>query len=836
MSAVLASPREQKKWHEVLRRAAIALDGHRVGVWQANARGRLDLLATSSREDLASADAHQVEATLRQMGQLSRARPTARRWVATPLSGGWCVAPVRTEPPQPSPTGAERRGRERMTLELAGVCIGLLGEQRDGAFAEPRNASTLDEFVENVPVGVSRIAREGTILSANQTELDTLGYPREEYVGRNIVQVHADPGVAEDLLRRLWTGETVSNVQARLHHRDGSLRHVLISANAQREDGEIVHATCITRDITELRLAEEDLRMFKAMVDSADDAIVGKTLDGVITSWNAAAERLFGYTAAEMTGKHISVIVPQDRQAELPAIFESLRRGERIDHYETVRVRKDGTPVEVSITISPILDADGRPVGATAIKRDITQRKEAERQLLHGALHDALTDLPNRVLFAAQLAEALARARRDADYRFAVLFVDFDKFKEINDSLGHAAGDQFLVQIAQRLRMCVRPGDVVARLGGDEFAVLVEETIGLADAEHAARRIQDHLAKPFPLAGKEVLATASIGIVLNEPGHTEPEDLLRDADLAMYHAKEQGGGRFEVFDIAMRDSAQVREGMQADLRNAVERGEFGLVFQPIVVLDTGRIYGFEALLRWHHPARGVILPLEFMSLAEETGLILPIGTWVLREACRQARRWQDAFPAAAPVRISVNLSGKQLGHTGIVEDVRTALHETGLASSLLILDIAESVLMDGVESATALLHQLRKLDVELYLDGFGASPSSLSHLSRIPLQGIKIERSLVHRMGTRRTDLEIVRSLLDMTRALGLRAVAKGVETVAQRERLIAFGCELAQGHLFAKPLEPSDADTALRQARKLGQLSLVNVASPTGFEPVLPP
>jgi diguanylate cyclase (GGDEF)-like protein/PAS domain S-box-containing protein len=682
----------EQRWQEVLRRAAIALEGRGVGVWEADAGGRLRLLTASSVEDLAPAAADELAATLREVGELSAAaRQTPRRWVASRLQERrWCIAPVRSEPPQPPPAGVERRGRERMTLELAGVCIGLID-------AADRQATALLQF--------------------------------------------------------------------------------------------------------------------QAMVESTDDAVIGKTLDGMITSWNPAAARLYGYAAEEVIGKPIALLAPPDRSDEVPGILERLRRGERVEHFETTRVCKDGTRVVVALSVSPILDSQGRPMGATSIARDITARKQAEQQLQHGALHDALTDLPNRAYFVERMAQALARVRRDPGYRFAVLFLDCDGFKAVNDGLGHEAGDRLLTELAGRLRTCVRPGDVVARLGGDEFTLLLEEVAGLPDAEQAARRIQDALAAPFLLAGREVTATASIGVALSEPDHGQLQDLLRDADLAMYHAKQQGRARFQVFDVAMRDSAAARLDMEADLRNAVDGREFRLMFQPIVELETGHVHGLEALVRWHRPQRGLIPPPEFLPLAEETGLILPIGGWVLREACRYARRWQDAFTAGAPLRVSVNLSAKQLRHPHIADEVQTAVRDAGVEPSCLVLEIAEGVLMENVESSTALLHQLRDLGVELYMDDFGAGQASLSSLPRFPLQGIKVDRSFVHRVGGRRIDLDIVRAIVDVARNLRLGVIAEGVETVAQRERLIAFGCELGQGYLFAKPLEPAAAGTFLAKS-----------------------
>jgi len=704
-----------------------------------------------------------------------------------------------------------------------GAIVGVVGvavdvSDRAQAPAQPPPGwLDLEDFFEHATVGLSWLGPDGTILRANPAELDLVGHAQDQYVGRNVCQFHVDPAIAEDILRRLRAGETVLNVAARLRHRDGSIRHVLISANALLQGGQFLHARCVTRDVTELKRAEYAIAYFKAMVESADDAILGKTLDGVITTWNAAATRLYGYTAEEAIGKPITLIVPPDHREELTGVFESLRRGERIEHYETTRMRKDGTRVDVSISMSPILDAQGRPVGATSITRDITYRRQAERQMLHGALHDAVTDLPNRASFIERVSQALARMRRDPHYRFGVLFFDCDHFKAVNDSLGHAAGDRLLVEIAKRLQASVRPGDVVARLGGDEFTLLLEEVAGPSEVEHVARRVLDSMAAPLSLEGREVRASASIGVVLSEPHYEQAQDVLRDADLAMYRAKERGRARFQVFDAEMRNWAHARSGMEADLREALGRNEFRLHFQPIVEIETGRVQGFEALLRWRHAKRRVLLPQDFLPMAEQTGLIIPIGKWVLREACRHVRHWQKAGPGAGPVRISVNLSAKQLADSSLVDDVRAVLQDTGLAPAALSLEVTESVLMDSVDSSIAALQRLRELGIHLHMDDFGAGRSSLSDLPRFPLQGIKVDRTFVHRMGARRSDLEIVRSIVDLAEHLGLTVIAEGVETASQRERLIAFGCELAQGFLFAKPIEPEAARALLSEQQQSG-------------------
>lgn len=549
---------------------------------------------------------------------------------------------------------------------------------------------------------------------------------------------------------------------------------------------------------------------YAAMVQSSEDAIIGKTLDGIITSWNAGAERLYGYTPGEIIGKPITMLAPPDREDEIPEILRRLRRGERVEQLETVRVRKDGGLVDVSVSISPILDPSSRPVGATSIARDISARKDFERRLLHEALHDALTDLPNRSYFVERASEALQRARRDREYRFAVLFLDFDGFKRVNDTLGHAVGDRFLREVATRLRQCVRPDDVVARLGGDEFTLLVDGIGGPGDVERAIAHIQQALSLPVTVDGRDIPASASIGAALSEERYHDAEDLLRDADLAMYHAKQERRGAYRIFDLAMRQSTEARRVMEEDLEHALAREQLRLVFQPIVELESGRVYAFEALLRWHHPDLGTIAPVEFVPLAEKTGAIVPIGSWVLRESCRLARSWQERFPDVAPVRVSVNLSPTQLGHSGIVHDVRTALGASDLAPSLLVVELTETMLTESTDTSAGILRELRRLGIDVYMDDFGTGHSSLSRLAGFQLQGLKVHHSFIHRMGARRRDLAIVRSIVDLAGTLGLRVVAEGVETIAQRERLIAFGCELGQGHLFGGPLEPETATLML--------------------------
>jgi diguanylate cyclase (GGDEF)-like protein len=454
-----------------------------------------------------------------------------------------------------------------------------------------------------------------------------------------------------------------------------------------------------------------------------------------------------------------------------------------------------------------------KQVRVVVAHEDITQRKVAEEQLLHDAFHDSLTDLPNRALFMDRLRRAIVRTRRQEDYRFAVLFLDLDGFKVVNDSLGHATGDQLLIALGRRLEQGMRRGDTLTRLGGDEFAVLADDIPDVNDAIILAERIRDDLKAPFNLGGHEVFATASIGIALGTRDRERPEDLLRDADTAMYRAKAQGKERHVVFDQAMHTSVVERLRLETDLRRAVERREFQVHYQPICLLSTGRIAGFEALLRWEHPERGWIAPSSFVPLAEETGLILPIGLWVLRAACRQLHDWQSRGADLASLMVSVNLSIKQLMEPDIVEQIDQVLRETEVAPEYLKLEITESVIMEHPPSAAEVLQRLKDRGIRLSLDDFGTGYSSLSYLHRFPLDTLKVDRSFVCRLDGEDGDPVIVQTIIALAHNLGLQVVAEGVETEGQLDRLRAMGCQYGQGYFFSRPVD-GDSATALLHPR----------------------
>jgi diguanylate cyclase (GGDEF)-like protein len=436
--------------------------------------------------------------------------------------------------------------------------------------------------------------------------------------------------------------------------------------------------------------------------------------------------------------------------------------------------------------------------------------QESKEHFRHAAFHDALTSLPNRSLLNEKLKSAIGRAQQRGGNQFAVLFLDLDRFKNINDSLGHTIGDQLLVTLARRLENSVRDVDTVARLGGDEFAILLEGIKTSSDALYMAERVQKELASPFTLSGHEVFTTASIGVALGEAGYEQPEDILRDADTAMYRAKESGKARYEVFDTAMHARASNLLRLENDLRRAIEREEFRVYYQPIVALETGHIAGFEALVRWQHPERGFISPAEFISVAEDTNLIIPLGLWVLREACLQTVRWQWQSPANRRLTLSVNLSGKQFLQADLVECIEGILEETGLDPRSLKLEITESAMMENAESAIAMLLRLKALGVQLSIDDFGTGYSCLSHLHRLPLDTLKIDRSFVNMMNASAENSEIVRTIRTLAGNMGMDVVAEGIETLDQLSRLTELKCEYGQGYLFSKPVGARDAGTLL--------------------------
>ena len=444
---------------------------------------------------------------------------------------------------------------------------------------------------------------------------------------------------------------------------------------------------------------------------------------------------------------------------------------------------------------------------------ELTERKRAEEQLVYTALHDPLTNLPNRVLFMDRLDHAMKRAARHKEFMFAVLFLDLDRFKVVNDSLGHNIGDMLLIESTRRLSACLRGEDTVARLGGDEFVILLEDIQDPMDVTRITDRILHDLTLPCDLEGHKVFVSVSMGIVLSAARYERPEDILRDADIAMYRAKGQGRGRYEMFDTAMLSRVMTRLELESDLRKAVERQEFIIHYQPIVELGIQQIIGFEALVRWQHPTRGLVSPAEFIPMAEETGLIVPIGHWVLTESCRQIREWQVQFPTDPPLTISVNLSVRQCAQTDLVQRVAEVLQSTGLDASSLKLELTESMIVEDAASTSDMLSELRALGVQVQIDDFGTGYSSLGYLQKLPIDTLKIDRTFIAALGKDGSGSEIVRTIMALAHDLGMKVVAEGIETDEQLSKLKSMQCEYGQGYLFNKPIDSQAAGILLAES-----------------------
>jgi predicted signal transduction protein with EAL and GGDEF domain len=452
------------------------------------------------------------------------------------------------------------------------------------------------------------------------------------------------------------------------------------------------------------------------------------------------------------------------------------------------------------------------------VNRDITERKRAEELVVYNAFHDGLTNLPNRALFLDRLQHALTLSKRNSNYKFAVLLVDVDEFKVVNDSLGHTAGDDLLIKIGQRLGASVRRNDTVtgaisdtpytpvndpslARLGGDEFAILLEDIQDPIGAVRIANRVQKDLQAPFAIHQEQIVISASIGIASSVSPDTQAEDLVRNADIAMYRAKRAGKGRCEVFDTAMHAGAVKRLNMEGDLRKALERGEFRVYYQPIVLLQTGRIVGFEALTRWQRP-QGILSPIEFIAVAEETGLIVPMNRLLLREACQRLRLWQAEFPCTPPLTMSVNMTAQELAQPGLTSEMLNALRETGVDPGCLRVEIIETIAMGDAEKSSPVLAQLKALGVRLSVDDFGTGYSSLSRLRKIPVDTLKIDRAFIANVDSDLENLEVVRAIIVLAHNLGLQVVAEGTETEQEVEQLKQLNCEMAQGYFFSRPAD----------------------------------
>jgi diguanylate cyclase (GGDEF)-like protein/PAS domain S-box-containing protein len=549
-----------------------------------------------------------------------------------------------------------------------------------------------------------------------------------------------------------------------------------------------------------LREAEETLRSLKKAVDSLPIGVTIADPQGLIVYTNPAEARLHGYSVAELLGRPARMLVPREYARPLTSdAISEITPWKR----ERINLRKDGSTFPAQLTSDVVRAPTGEPIGLVTTCEDITERKWIEAQLRRNAFYDGLTSLPNRALFMDRLEHALGRTRRRPDHVFAVLFLDLDRFKLVNDSFGHGVGDRLLMETARRVQKVVRPSDTVSRLGGDEFAILTEEIRDVADAVHIAERTQAELGAPYHVDGHEIFISASIGIALATQAYGQPGEILRDADTAMYRAKAGGKARHEVFGDDMLSQVRGLLRLQGELRRALDRGELCLHYQPLVSLTTGEVVGAEALVRWQHPQRGLLLPAAFIGVAEESGLISPLGEWAFREACAQGRAWQDA--GLAGLRVSVNVSPNQFRQAKLAEQIRRALAATGFEPMALDVELTESALMESVEESVKSARELKALGVRIALDDFGTGYSSLSYLRRFPVDVLKIDQTFVGSVTTDARDAAIASSVIALAHSLTLRVIAEGVETEEQRAFLRDVGCDEMQGHVVS-PALPADA------------------------------
>jgi diguanylate cyclase (GGDEF)-like protein/PAS domain S-box-containing protein len=651
------------------------------------------------------------------------------------------------------------------------------------------------------------------IVYANPGVASVFGHAPQALIGESFKRLAPNPEPAFD--RATPTGGRCNTrdriAQLKGLHASGRLLDLEVTFGAHVEDGQVMR-TGILRDVTEREELQAQLRRseerYSLASRGANDGLWDWDLKQNLIFFSQRWKQMLGMRDGEPSSSPATWfgrIHHQDSDRVRARLMAHLS-GEA-DHFECEhRMRHaDGRYRWVLCRGLAVRDESGMPYRIAGSQTDITLRKEAEERLLHDALHDSLTGLPNRVLLLERLSRCLGQARRRGGQPFAVLFVDLDRFKNVNDSLGHATGDRLLIEVARKLELCVRPADTVARLGGDEFAILLDDVENCQVATSIADRVLASLSESVQLDGHDIVTTASIGITWGDPGYEKPDDLLRDADAAMYRAKALGKARYQLFDAQMHEQARARLDLETELRRAVEREEIEVHYQPIVSLATGRICGFEALARWTHDGRAVS-PQEFIPLAEETGLIAGIDLGVMRKAFKQLAAWQNRFNLSEPLSVSVNLSGRHLLDPSVVERLSEVLAEAQPAPGTVRLEITESFLLADDPATIDLLERLRALGFKLVIDDFGTGYSSLSYLDRLPVDSVKLDRSFVHELETAADRAAIVRTVVALAKQLSLDVVAEGVETSAQLERLRQYGCDLAQGFFFSRPV---DADSA---------------------------
>jgi diguanylate cyclase (GGDEF)-like protein/PAS domain S-box-containing protein len=674
-------------------------------------------------------------------------------------------------------------------------------------FALKRERDFTSAVIETSGALIAVFDRNGRIVRFNRSCERITGYAASDVIGRELwdLLLEAEVAPARAAFGELTAGGSPNQLENHWVARNGSL-HRIAWAHTPLMDtrGEIEFVVGTGIEVTERRRAEEAVRRseskYRALFEQSRDAIYMTDRDGTILEANGAMRDLLGLPATDLTGANVESFYadPADR-----AVFQReflLKRS--ISDLEVRLRRSDGLVLWCLLSISPRQLPDGNLIGFQGIIHDISDRKRAEQRLVHNAYHDVLTGLPNRALFLDRLERALTRWHRDQAQLFAVLFLDLDRFKVVNDSLGHSAGDELLVAIAGVIGRCIRDEDTVARLGGDEFAVLLNHVEGDTDAALVAERLHSCLEQPIRVGGQNVFVSSSAGIALPQAEHEKAEDMLRNADIAMYRAKSEGPSRHAIYHPNMHSAAVNILELDMDLRVALQEQQFVLHYQPIYTLGNGHLSGFEALLRWNHPRRGLLPPADFLQRAEDTGLIVQIGRWVMREVCAQLGAWNRICGRQRLPFISFNVSSRQLAQADLVGEIAAAIREHNVPRDRLMVELTETSLMQSPESCALTIRKLRELGVRFAIDDFGTGYSSLSYLHRLPISGLKIDRSFITRLEHDSDSSELVATIVSLAHSLGLDAVAEGVETETQFSNLQRLRPKYVQGFYLSFPLD----------------------------------
>ncbi len=705
-----------------------------------------------------------------------------------------------------------------------GLYVANVGRMRDNEAALNarseelrRTRNRLGDIIENSPSVITLKDTDGRYVMVNRRFEQVFDAPATAVLGKTAAEAFpASSEIADDGADAIVVSlAQPTQREQTVNLADGA--HTFITARFPLvgEDGHVYGVGCIQTDISDRKAAEQRLRLAQKIIDNASEAVIVTDPTGRVLDVNAAYTRITGYLRDEVIGSVPGTTCDAPTGSALYARLPSLLGASGRWAGEVWDRRRSGEPFPAWISLNAIRDGDGAVSHCVGMFKDITAEKDTEKQLRDLAFFDPLTGLANRTFFRERLNEAVIASRRHGD-RVALLFIDMDRFKDVNDTLGHEAGDELIIQAADRIRASLRDTDTVARLGGDEFTIILTEVDNAESAGQVAQHIIERLHEPFTLFGNEVVVGASIGISVFPDDGADGDALVKNADTAMYHAKDCGRGNFQFFQAEMNERMLRRVTLERDLRRALEREEFVLYYQPKYDLASARLVGVEALVRWQHPERGLLAPGEFVPLAEERNLIVPLGRWVLATACRQVKHWERAGLGMHP--LAVNLSSRQFQQTDLLRQVHDTLYATHLDPGLLELEITESVLMERPDETADLLERLRAMGVRIAIDDFGTGYSSLAYLKRFAVDTLKIDRSFVSDLPGDRGDVSIVDSIIALATARGINVVAEGVETPAQRDFLRARGCRQAQGFLFSRPLPNAEMEAVLHAAAEILQ------------------